>query len=169
MSDKKLFSESPLEVAIHREGKGFVLTSEVCLPRPGDEIFALFSDAFRLEELTPPWMAFHVVTKAPIAIQAGTRIDYRLRVHGIPMRWRSHISVWEPPLRFVDEQELGPYRYWRHEHSFEEEGEQTRVRDVVHYDVPLRALVHPLCVRRDLRRIFRYRQQKLSTLFGDRP
>jgi ligand-binding SRPBCC domain-containing protein len=120
------------------------------------------SDAFRLEELTPAFLSFRVVTPRPIVIQRGTRIDYRLRVHGLPLRWRSHITVYEPPERFVDEQERGPYRFWHHEHLLVAEGpDHTRCIDQVDYDVPLRAITHGLCVRPDLIRIFTYRHQRL--------
>ena len=88
----------------------FQLKAEQWLPRPIDEVFQYFSDAYRLEELTPSFLHFHVVTPRPIPIAAGTVIDYRLRLHGIPIRWRSEISEWQPPFRFVDRQLIGPYR-----------------------------------------------------------
>lgn len=136
------------------------------LPRPLDEVFAFFSDAFQLEQITPPWMNFHVVTPAPIVIETGTLIDYRLRMHGIPMRWRSEITVWEPNQRFVDEQVIGPYRCWHHEHTFEEEGDQTIVRDRVEYAVPGGKLINKLFVQKNVEKIFAYRTEKLEELFG---
>jgi ligand-binding SRPBCC domain-containing protein len=142
------------------------LTTELMLPQPIEEVFAFFAEARNLEEITPGWLKFHVETPAPIAMQAGRLIDYRLRVHGIPLRWQSEISVWEPPYRFVDEQRRGPYRLWHHEHTFVECDEGTLVRDQVDYAVPGGPLVHALLVRRDLRTIFRYRTQRLREIFG---
>jgi ligand-binding SRPBCC domain-containing protein len=83
----------------------------------------------------------------------------------LPLRWRSRIAVWDPPLRFVDEQLRGPYRHWRHEHLFEEEPGGTRCRDVVEYNVLGGRLVHRFLVRPDLLKIFAYRQRALEEYF----
>jgi ligand-binding SRPBCC domain-containing protein len=142
------------------------LTTELTLPRPIEEVFTFFAEAGNLEEITPRWLEFQVETPAPIEMRAGRLIDYRLRVHGIPIRWQSEISAWEPPYRFVDEQRTGPYRLWHHEHTFVECEEGTLVGDQVDYAVPGGRLVHALVVRRDLRKIFRYRTQKLREILG---
>lgn len=128
-------------------------TVEQCFHRDRPAVFAFFGAAHNLDAITPPWLRFRILTPAPIAMQVGTRIDYRLRLHGVPVRWQSEITVWEPPLRFVDEQRRGPYRLWRHEHFFEEHDGGTRVRDCVTYSL------------RDLQTIFAYRQAKLAELF----
>jgi ligand-binding SRPBCC domain-containing protein len=147
-------------------GTGFRLETGQLLSVNRCELFTFFSDAHGLEELTPPWLKFSVLSPAPTQIEAGTLIDYRLRIHGLPLRWQSRITVWEPPLRFVDEQIRGPYRRWHHEHAFEEVEGGTLCRDVVDYAVPGGWLIHELLVRRDLLRIFRFRQQKLERRFG---
>lgn len=145
------------------------LHTEIWLPRPRDEVFAFFSDAFNLDELTPPWLQFKVLTPAPIAMRQGTLIDYRIKIHGVPVRWRTEIAVWEPPHRFVDQQLRGPYRLWRHEHAFISERGGTRVVDHVDYQAKV-ALVEPLLyrlfVRRDVERIFAYREQRLRARFA---
>ena len=141
------------------------LEMEIWLPRPRKEVFAYFADAHKLEEITPPWLNFRVVTPAPISMHVGTLIDYRLRLHGIPLSWRTLISVWEPPFRFVDEQLRGPYRLWHHEHIFEEVDGGTLVRDIVDYAVPGGPLIHGLLVRRDVERIFEYRAEVLKRSF----
>src|SRR5437773_1665615 len=99
----------------------FVLHAEQWLPCRRVTLFEFFSDAFKLESLTPPLLRFQVLTPRPIIIRTGTLIDYKLRLHGIPIRWQSEISIWEPPLRFVDRQTRGPYRLWHHEHRFVEQ------------------------------------------------
>lgn len=140
--------------------------AELWLPKTPEAIFPFFADAHNLEVLTPPWLRFEVLTPEPIEIGQGTRIDYRLRFRGFPLRWQSEITVWEPPHRFVDEQRRGPYREWIHEHTFELQDGGTLTRDVVQYAVPGGAIVDRLVVRRDVERIFQFRQQKLHELFG---
>jgi len=153
-------------IHIDRVEKGFRLVAEVRLPRGRDEIFPFFADARNLDVLTPPWLDFQVLTEGEIPMVVGARIDYRLRLHGIPIRWQSEISAWEPPFRFVDEQRRGPYRFWHHEHTFEEEDGLTVARDVVHYDVPGGRLVNALFVEGDVRKIFGFRHRKMRELFG---
>lgn len=147
-------------------GRGFRLHASQWLPAERARVFALFGDAFRLEELTPPWLNFSVLTPAPITIAPGTLIDYRLRLHGIPLRWQSRISAWEPPVRFVDEQTRGPYRRWHHEHRFDEIDGGTLCQDTVDYEVFGGRLINTLFVRPDIEKIFMYRQQKLRALFA---
>jgi len=143
----------------------FILHSEQWLPCARPQLFEFFSDAFQLEALTPPLLRFQVCTPRPIVIAAGTLIDYRLRLHGIPIRWQSEISVWEPPERFVDRQTRGPYRLWRHEHRFVEQEGGTWVIDHVDYRAPGGSLVNRLFVVPDLRKIFNFRRQKLREIF----
>ena len=145
--------------------KTWTLETEQWLPLPREEVFPFFADAFNLETITPPLLEFRVVTPPPITMQAGTVIDYRLKLRGIPLRWRSEITRWEPPALFVDEQRRGPYRFWRHMHTFAESGSGTIACDYVEYAVIGGAIVRNLLVAPDLRRIFAYRQEKLSELF----
>lgn len=144
----------------------FTLQQEILLPRPLEEIFPFFSDAQNLEAITPDWMSFAIVTPKPIEMRMGALIDYKLRVRGIPLRWQSEITVWQPPFRFVDEQRRGPYRQWIHEHTFEVQEGGTLCRDVVRYAVFGGRLVERLFVRRDVEKIFAFRQAKLRELFG---
>ena len=141
------------------------LQSEVWVPRPREEVFEFFSRAENLEALTPHWLHFSILSPRPIEMKAGTRIRYRLRLHGIPMRWESEITAWEPPHRFVDEQRGGPYRRWIHEHQLLEHEGGTKVRDTVQYSVAGGALVHRLLVTPDLNRIFEFRRQKVAEIF----
>lgn len=142
------------------------LRQEQWFPRPLEEVFAFFAEARNLESITPPWLKFEIRTPGPIEMREGAVIDYRIRVHGIPMRWRSEITVWEPPHRFVDEQRKGPYRTWIHEHSFEERDGGTLVGDHVRYAAPGGRLIEKLVVERDLRRIFDHRLKRLEELLG---
>jgi ligand-binding SRPBCC domain-containing protein len=144
------------------------LLSSVRLDAPIAEVFPFFADPRNLEALTPPWLRFEITTPSPIEMRAGTLIDYRLRVHGVPLRWRSEITAWDPPHRFVDEQRRGPYRTWRHEHRFSADGGGTLVEDDVTYAVRGGGLVDRLFVRRDLDRIFAFRRGALLAAFPTR-
>src|SRR6187402_3139844 len=113
------------------------LTRSQLITRPLPEVFAFFSAAENLEAITPAFLRFRVATPLPIEMRAGTRIDYRLSLWGLPMRWRTKITSWEPDVRFVDEQESGPYTLWQHLHEFEALADGTRMRDSVDYQLPL--------------------------------
>lgn len=143
----------------------YLLATDQWFPVPRETVFPFFGDAANLEAITPPWLRFEVVTPSPIDMQPGQLIDYKLRLHYVPIRWRTEISVWEPPVRFVDRQLKGPYHFWVHEHTFEEQAGGTLVRDRVEYKVPGGRLVHALLVRRDLERIFTFRRQVLERHF----
>jgi ligand-binding SRPBCC domain-containing protein len=135
------------------------LETATSLPRPVDEVFAFFANAENLERITPPELAFRILTPTPIVVREGTIIDYRLRLFGVPFNWRTRIVQWQPNDQFIDEQVSGPYSCWRHLHTFVEHEGGTRMTDRVEYRLPLRAagaLALPL-VRRQLDRIFRYR------------
>lgn len=143
-----------------------VLRREIVVPRGLDETFAFFADAANLEAITPDWLHFQILTPLPIAMQVGAAISYRIRIHGLPVRWDTRIDAWEPGVRFVDRQVRGPYRWWHHEHRFEAVDGGTRVVDEVEWTAPMRWLSEPILVRRDLRRIFDERTERLATTLG---
>ncbi len=138
--------------------------------RPILQVFDFFSRAENLEAITPPWVNFRILTPTPIDMHEGTIIDYRLRIKGVPIRWRTRILIWDPPYRFVDTQLRGPYALWRHTHTFEPTGVgETRMTDQVEYipkGGPLEPLVTALFVRGDIERIFDYRYEALEREFG---
>ncbi|MEQ8769403.1 MAG: SRPBCC family protein [Phycisphaerales bacterium] len=153
---------------------GWRLTCRLIVPRPVSDVFPFFADAHNLEELTPDTVRFNVLTPRPIEMKPGAIIDYKLKIKGVPIRWRTEIPVWDPPHQFVDNQIKGPYVLWHHTHTFEpvDNGKSTLVRDVVNYiprGGPLRPLLHTLFIKRDLTHIFEYRSKKLAEIFGEVP
>lgn len=144
--------------------KVFTFDSELWLPNPIGQVFGFFADAHNLQALTPGWLNFRTLTPAPIEMKAGTLIDYQLRIRGLPVRWQTEITAWQPPYRFVDEQNRGPYRLWVHEHRFAEKSGGTLCNDHVRYAVTGGQMVDWLFVRRDVRRIFAFRAKRLREL-----
>lgn len=138
--------------------------------RPRAEVFTFFEDAKNLGRITPPFMGFEIITPTPIQMGAGTLIDYRIRLFGIPMRWRTEIELYERGERFVDRQLSGPYRMWRHTHVFRDLPDgATEMIDEVDYDVgfgPFGVLAHRLFVQRTLARIFDYRAEAVASQFA---
>ena len=152
--------------------RAYTLAREQHVDGAPEDVFAFFADALYLERITPPWLGFRVTSPAPIAMAPGARIEYRLKLHGVPVRWLTEVETWEPPHRFVDVQLRGPYRLWHHTHSFQPDGDGVLMRDVVRYALPLGALgalAHAAFVARDLARIFDYRQQAVVRIAGADP
>lgn len=156
----------------------FLLQAEQVFPKRRDDVFPFFADARNLQEITPPNLGFRILTsEADLrAMRAGRLIDYRIRMRGLPMRWRTCIMEWNPPRSFVDEQLRGPYALWRHEHTFDEivgpDGEQwTRMRDRVLYRPPFGRVIGGMAnrffVQRELRAIFTHRRDVLVARFGE--
>jgi ligand-binding SRPBCC domain-containing protein len=144
------------------------LTYEMWLPYPIDAVFSFFSDATNLNAITPPWLHFRILSSTPLALDKGTLIEYKLKLHGFPVRWQSEIIIWEPPTQFVDVQRKGPYLQWIHRHIFEECEGGTLIRDRVDYALAgwfAESLIHALVVGPDLKQIFEYRKKKLGELF----
>ncbi|HEU4679519.1 MAG TPA: SRPBCC family protein [Terrimicrobiaceae bacterium] len=146
-----------------------LLETQTMIPATRREVFGFFSDASNLERITPPSLGFTIRTPLPICMEEGALIDYTILLHGLPMRWRTRISVWNPPSEFIDEQLIGPYKKWIHHHTFEEVAGKTLMRDRVDYALPFSPfgdLVLPW-VRNELRGIFEFRRQAILSIFPD--
>lgn len=149
-----------------RGGGEHTLVRRQRLELPIEQAFEFYAQARNLEAITPPWLGFRVTTPGQIEMREGALIEYRLVLHRIPVRWRTRIEAWAPPVRFVDAQLRGPYALWVHTHTFEADGPRAVViGDHVRYALPfgpLGALAHAAFVRRDLERIFDYRAQAVA-------
>jgi len=149
--------------------KTYRYASESLLDAPLEVVFEFFSNAENLGRLSPASLQFEILTPLPISMKTGVLIDYRLKVRGVPLRWRTEITVWDPMKRFVDRQMSGPYRKWVHEHRFQAEGNRTRMWDSVEYALPggfLAPLFHFAFVRREVERIFEFRDRAIREWLG---
>jgi ligand-binding SRPBCC domain-containing protein len=132
------------------------------------DVFRFFKAPANLESITPPWMGFRVMHSSDAEVRQGTRIAYRLRLRGIPIRWESRITEFQENVMFADEQLVGPYRHWYHRHLFREVPGGVAIDDVVEYQLPFGVvgrLAHALFVRRQLRQIFDYRAKVIGARF----
>jgi len=157
------------QLLAQREARDRHFSTSILLPKPIDDVFRFFSDAHNLERITPPWLNFRIKWQSTSQIEKGTLLEYRLRVHSIPLTWRTEIVEWEVNRRFVDTQVRGPYQKWRHLHLFFAEGEQTRMQDEVLYRLPLGSWGDRIAgwwVDRDVKAIFDYRADVIRKIFA---
>ena len=147
--------------------KEFLLERSVWVPSPIEEVFPFFSAAENLGKITPPELGFRIDSPTPIAMQPGAVIDYTIRLHHIPMKWRTGITKWNPPYSFEDTQLRGPYAKWVHTHRFTEHNGGTTIHDRVEYALPFGplGLVATPLVKRQLERIFDYRTEVMLNQF----
>ncbi len=149
--------------------KIYELRRQVTIPAPVGEVFSFFSTAENLNLITPPWLYFKILTPLPVIMKKNALIDYSIKFFGLRMTWRTEITVWQPPDRFIDRQIKRPYRVWEHTHLFEEKEGGTQMEDVIRYAVPgfvLSPLIHFLFVRPQLDKIFAFREKSILEYFG---
>jgi ligand-binding SRPBCC domain-containing protein len=147
----------------------YTLHCEMVSPQPIETTFAVFEDPYNLSKITPPWLRFQVTSKGQVRMREGAEIEYRIKWLGISMGWKTIIREYCPPNLFVDEQAKGPYRFWRHTHTFEQTSDGTKVSDRVEYRLPfglVGRLAHRLLVAGQLKGIFSYRQRELARMFA---
>lgn len=145
-----------------------ILEKKQIINRPVKEVFDFFADAVNLERITPPELNFHITTLQPIDIKKGTLIEYQLKLRGIPIKWKTEITQWNPPFDFVDTALKSPYKQWIHLHSFEEgKAGETIMQDRVRYRLPLEPLgdLAHWYVKKELKYIFDYRYKVIEEIF----
>ncbi|MCB0422062.1 MAG: TIGR01777 family oxidoreductase [Bdellovibrionales bacterium] len=165
--------ELALNELFHWRKNRFHLRFNNCLwvPKKKEELFPFFSDPYNLEKITPPLLKFKVIGTSNSKITENTIIDYRLKIHGFPMKWRTIITRWIPPSAFTDYQQIGPYSLWAHEHEFKDCQNGTLMEDHVVYKLPIgpigRLIVHPF-VLKDINAIFEFRNKTIAKIFAGR-
>ena len=138
------------------------------IPQPIDKVFAFFARPENLECITPKNLKFSIKTLSPIRMETGQIIDYNIKIKGFPLRWRSLISSYDPPYRFIDEQIRGPYSKWHHTHTFTKENGGTKIDDQIEYSLPfglLGRITHSIWIKKDLEKIFEYRSKTIEKVF----
>ena len=149
--------------------KTFEISTKQYINKPLEVVFEFFSKPEYLEMITPASLSFNILTPTPIKMGKGSLIDYTIRLFGIPIHWRTLISDYEPPFRFVDQQIKGPYTFWHHTHTFQSVDGGVEIIDKVIYSLPmgwLGTLAHSIWVRKDLEKIFDYRKNVIQNYFG---
>ena len=134
-----------------------------------EQCWDFFSNPHNLEKITPPSLNFRVKTDLPAEIYPGLMIEYKVSpLFGIPVSWLTEIVQVNKPHHFVDEQRVGPYRLWHHEHFFRDVGpDEVEVRDLIHYVPPfgpMGVIINALAIRPQLGRIFDFRAGALEKL-----
>lgn len=148
--------------------KEHIFQTQLLIESDIHSVFDFFQKAENLELITPPWLQFRIVSPPPYDSFAGKLFEYKLKIHGFPVMWKSIISIWEPPYRFVDEQLKGPYKKWVHEHRFESTPYGVLMTDTVNYKLPFGVLgdiVRYIKVQKDIQEIFAYRNQIILDYF----
>ena len=152
--------------------KPYMLKRQQLIPRPLDEVFGFFKRPENLARLTPTKLGFHILTPTPIEMKAGAVIDYTIKLSGLPIRWTTLITSYDPPYKFVDQQLKGPYSFWHHTHTFSPTNDGTLIIDEVRYVPPLGILgrlAHALFIRHQLERIFDFRAEFIESYFNGEP
>ena len=148
--------------------KTFEISTKQYINKPLEVVFEFFSKPENLEMITPESLSFNILTPIPIRMEKGSLIDYTIRLFGIPIHWRTLISDYEPPFRFVDQQIKGPYTFWHHTHTFQSVDGGVEIIDKVKYSLPmgwLGTLAHSIWVRKDLEKIFEHRKTVIQNYF----
>jgi hypothetical protein len=145
----------------------YTLDCELITHQSIESVFKVFEDPYNLAKITPANLSFRVISKEHATMRKGAEIEYNIRWLGVSLYWKTLVLEYQPPFLFIDKQLKGPYRRWVHQHTFETVPEGVRVRDHVEYARPFGLLgraVHAAIVRRQLSRIFNYRQEKLAEI-----
>tara|TARA_B100000242_G_scaffold285821_1_gene250697 strand:+ start:1124 stop:1891 length:768 start_codon:yes stop_codon:yes gene_type:complete len=144
----------------------FKLYTEQLIHKEIESVFEFYATPNNLNLITPKFLNFKILGDKVDTTSEGMIFKYRLNLHKFPVFWKSKIEEWDPPIKFVDKQLIGPYLKWHHQHHFERIEKNTKVIDIVNYIVPGGSLIHNLFVKKDLINIFNYRKEALDKIFN---
>jgi len=149
--------------------KIYTIKASQIIPLSINEAWDFFSNPRNLPRITPPWLNLKITSELPDKMYEGMLITYKVYpVAGIPSDWVTEITTVEEKLFFIDEQRLGPYKFWHHQHHFTEVDDGTEMSDIVNYAIPFDPLSRPLnslLVGKKVNKIFKYRKEVLERLF----
>lgn len=148
----------------------YSLQAKQKLPISMQEAWEFLSNPQNLEKITPKELGFKIISKLPEKMYEGMIISYKVSpLFAIPMTWVTEITHYNFPFYFVDEQRIGPYKMWHHEHFIEEIEGGVLMTDIITYSPPfgiLGNIVHPIIIRPNLDKIFAFRKKVLEEKFG---
>jgi ligand-binding SRPBCC domain-containing protein len=141
------------------------------IPTTLDKAWDFFSSPANLQKITPPSMRFHIISQHHgEKMYPGQIIEYKVRpLLNVPVYWMTEITHVKEKIFFIDEQRYGPYSMWHHQHHFREVSNGVEMTDIVHYKIPLGFmgdLVNAMWVKKELKKIFDFRRQKVVEIFG---
>lgn len=145
------------------------LSREQTVVSPVGQVFEYFATPLNLDAMTPPSLRIRVLTPPPYDMAVNTTYAYAMRLRGIPLRWTSVITRFEPPYRFTYRQLHGPYAFWEHDHLYSESDGRTTIRDEVRYALPIGGVgrfLNEIFVRHELNRIFDWRARSIAVYFA---
>ena len=146
----------------------YSLSKKQVIHKTLEEVFNFFQKPENLSVITPKNMGFNILTPKPIKMGKGTVIDYTIKFFRIPVHWRTLITEYCPPHKFVDVQIKGPFILWHHTHIFKEMENGVEITDQVQYMMPfgiLGRILHSMCIRKKLNHIFNFRNEMIEKLF----
>ena len=149
--------------------KTYNIKFEQFIDLPIEDVFNFFSRPENLSLITPPRLKFDILTPSPIQMKEGQLIDYSLTImYFMKLHWRTLITNYNHPHKFIDQQIKGPYSLWHHTHIFQEKNGGTLIQDEVTYAITfglIGRLIHAIYIKYDLRSIFKYRHKILNKIF----
>jgi len=151
--------------------KTYNLEFEQFIDLPIEDVFDFFSKPENLSLITPPRLRFDILTPTPLEMKEGQLIDYSLKIlYLIKLHWRTLITDYQKPYKFIDQQIKGPYTLWHHTHTFEEKNGGTLIKDSLQYVIPfgwIGRAIHFIYIKHDINGIFQYRHKILNDIFSE--
>ena len=151
--------------------KTYNLKFEQKIDLPVSDVFDFFSKPENLSLITPSRLKFDIITPTPLEMKDGQLIDYSLKImYVIKLHWRTLITHFEKPVKFIDQQIKGPYSLWHHTHKFKKIDGGTLIIDELRYAIPfgfIGRLIHFLYIKHDIKSIFEYRHKNLDKIFSE--